>query len=314
MASPSVVITSFTPIFNNVVYGTRVQTDNKIIALGAFNNALGKNLTRLNTDGTKDTTFDAGTAFDVGNIATNLIILSNGKLVASGNIRSYRGTSIGKIVKINSDGSFNSSYGTGANDRVRSVVQLSDNSLLVAGDFTSFNGYSYNRLVKITPGDSVDTSFSIGTGFDSDVFGVAVQPDGKIICVGSFDSYNGTTAYGIIRLNSDGTIDNTFLSNIGSGSNFGITSFLLQSDGKILLNGGFSSFNGTTALNIIRLNSNGTIDGTFTIPTTNGPGFVSMAIDTTGNLYFVGLFTDYNGTSTNGIIRLNSSGNESICP
>jgi hypothetical protein len=58
----------------------------------------------------------------------------------------------------------------------------------------------------------------------------------------------------IARLNSDGTLDDTF--NTGSGANENVQSIALQSDGKILIGGSFESFNGTTANRIARLLGN----------------------------------------------------------
>ena len=65
---------------------------------------------------------------------------------------------------------------------------------------------------------TIDNSFSIGTGFQgndissatSPVNRILIQKDGKILIGGAFSIYNGTIVNGFIRLNSDGTIDNTF--------------------------------------------------------------------------------------------------------
>jgi len=65
---------------------------------------------------------------------------------------------------------------------------------------------------------TVDSSFTIGTGFSNNVFDLKIQDDGKIIVIGQFNSYNGTSCNGIIRLNPDGSIDSGFT--IGTGLNF----------------------------------------------------------------------------------------------
>ena len=106
-----------------------------------------------------------------------------------------------------------------------------------------------------------DTTFStnIGSGFNSSVFGVAVQSDGKIVVGGDFTTINGTGSNKIARLNADGTPDTTFSTNIGSGFNGGgfnngVFGVAFQSDGKIIVGGNFTTINGTTSNFIARLN------------------------------------------------------------
>jgi hypothetical protein len=54
-------------------------------------------------------------------------------------------------------------------------------------------------------------------GFNATVSALAIQPDGKLLWVGIL-SYNGNTANKIIRLNTDGSIDGTFVSGLGFSS------------------------------------------------------------------------------------------------
>jgi hypothetical protein len=78
------------------------------------------------------------------------------------------------------------------------------------------------------------------------------QTDGKILVGGNFTLYNGVTRNRIVRLNSDGTIDNAF--NIGTGfTGDTLTTMILQPDGKILVGGNFTSYNSTTRNRITRL-------------------------------------------------------------
>ena len=101
----------------------------------------------------------------------------------------------------------------------------------------------------------------VGTGFNSDVYSIAIQADGKIIVGGYFSEYNGVAANGIIRLNSNGSIDTSFV--IGTGFNSLVYSIAIQDDGKILVGGYFSEYNGVSANGIIRLNSDGSRDTLF---------------------------------------------------
>ena len=123
----------------------------------------------------------------------------------------------------------------------------------MGGNFTSYNGTAANRIIRLNANGSVDNTFVYGTGFDSSVISVVVQSDGKILVGGGFTSYDGTSANGIVRLNTDGSADETFATGTGFASIGLVTKIGVQSDGKILVGGGFTSYNGTAANRIIRL-------------------------------------------------------------
>src|SRR6185436_11532402 len=95
---------------------------------------------------------------------------------------------------------------------------------------------------------------------------VAVQPDGKILIAGQFTSYNGdaTASDYVMRLNADGTRDTTFNAG-GSGAQGSVSAVAVQSDGKIVIAGLFTSYNGDAAASdyVMRLNADGTRDSTF---------------------------------------------------
>src|SRR5438132_234736 len=94
-----------------------------------------------------------------------------------------------------------------------------------------------------------DTTFNAGgAGTNNTVFAVAVQPDGKIVIGGSFTSYNGDAAAGDkgMLLNADGTRDTTFNAG-GAGTDNGVRAVAVQPDGKIVIGGSFTSYNGDAA-------------------------------------------------------------------
>ncbi len=71
----------------------------------------------------------------------------------------------------------------------------------------TYNGTTSNKIIRLNSDGSIDTSFNIGTGFNGYVRTIILQPDGKILVSGAFNSYNGTTSNRIICLNSDGSIE-----------------------------------------------------------------------------------------------------------
>jgi len=106
-----------------------------------------------------------------------------------------------------------------------------------------------NRIVRLNSDGTLDSSFSVGVGFNDPASSVEIQSEGKILCGGNFTSYNGTTQNGIVRLNSDGTLDSSL--SVGTGFNFYIWSIAIQNDSKILCGGSFRNYNGTNQNRIV---------------------------------------------------------------
>ena len=99
-------------------------------------------------------------------------------------------------------------------------------------------------------GGDIDPAFNAGgAGAVGVVRAVAVQPDGKIVIGGGFTSYNGDAAASdkVMRLNADGTSDTTFNAG-GAGANSTVGAVAVQPDGKIVIGGFFTSYNGDAAV------------------------------------------------------------------
>src|SRR5437867_3292553 len=108
-----------------------------------------------------------------------------------------------------------------------------------------------SRVLADAGGGNLDPSFDPGTGADDVVYAITLQPDGKIIIGGSFSHYNGISRNNIARLNPDGSLDASFDPGTGAeNNNPGTTHFVraiaLQPDRKIIIGGGFFSYNGTS--------------------------------------------------------------------
>ncbi len=141
--------------------------------------------------------------------------------------------------------------------------------IIVGGSFTSYDGTTQSRITRLNSNGTRDMSFTVGTGFDGPVNAFAVQSNGKIIVVGSFTSYNGTTANRITKLNSDGTLDDFFTSG-GSRANNEVKAVAIQSASNIIIGGAFTSYNGIAQNRITRLNIS---DGSSPFPLSIGTGF-----------------------------------------
>ena len=110
------------------------------------------------------------------------------------------------------------------------------------GNFTDYlNGSvteSYGSLIRLNDNLTIDNSFNVGTGFTGVLYigeSILEQPDGKLVCTGSFTSYNGTSSNRIIRLNNDGSIDTSFV--YGTGFNNFTLGSGIDSNGSIIITG-----------------------------------------------------------------------------
>lgn len=307
------------------VYSIFLQLDGKIIVGGKFDSYQGNNnsLTRLNADGSKDSNFDIETGFNSN--VNSIALQPDGKIMVSGNFDKYQGVNQKGVIRLNPNGEKDTSFnlGNGFTDSVRSITLQSDGKILVGGQFSSYQETSQNRLIRFNPDGNKDTTFNIGTGFnqydwtgDCIVQAITLQPDGKIIVGGIFDKYTESTQRGLVRLKSNGSIDETFDTGNGFWSDYpppyytNVNVISLQSNGKIIVGGSFSRYQGISYNNLIRLNSNGSIDTSFQIGTGFNGSIESIILQPDGKILIGGAFSSYQGIATNGLIRLNTDGSK----
>jgi uncharacterized delta-60 repeat protein len=238
------------------VFSIALQSDGKILVGGfftSFDGSSANNLVRLNVDGSLDTDFDIGDGFNGGVDA--IALQPDGGILVGGFFTEFDGGySNSRLVRLNVDGSLDTDFdiGDGFNDTVLSIAIQIDSKILVGGDFTSFDGNSANHLVRLNPDGSLDTDFDIGDGFNDDVNTIVLQPDGRILVGGYFNSFDGNYSNGrLVRLNADGSLDTGF--DIGDGFNDDVYIITLQSDGKILVGGFFTEFDGNGVKGLARL-------------------------------------------------------------
>lgn len=149
----------------------------------------------------------------------------------------------------------------------------------------------------------VDPAFKFAPAASSDGRNFAVAPDGKIIVAGLFSQYHGAVRKGVARLNADGTLDPEFDPQAGSGGAAGISGVTVLNDGRPVIAGSFTTWNGTPHQYMVRLDLHGAVDPTFNASyALNGP-LVALP---NNQLLVCGRASDY-GTKT-GIIRLNENG------
>jgi hypothetical protein len=247
---------------------------------------------------------------------------SDGSYFLYGAFTAYNGLTATRIIKLNPDGSqdltFNTTLG-GPNVNPFAGVRLyrlNNDGLLVAGFFSTYNGVSGFGIRKLYPNGSIDPSLTPGTLGTQGGFRYTtkceVQQDGKIVLAGLFSSYNGNTSRSLVRINANGSYDNTF--NVGVGFNNTTIDVVVNEDLTMYVTGYFSSYKGVATSGIIKLSATASIDTSFVYGSGFAPNNTSTAnyllptIDDNNSVYCAGAFTSYKGATANRIIKLTATG------
>lgn len=289
-------------------------------------------IARLGLDFSVDSTFVTGNGFtgfnDLG--ASAILPLADGDILLAGQLSDYNGTLVQQIARLNSDGTLDPGFVTGSGfsggyPRTAVLARDSSGDIYVGGSADQYNGATINYIVRLNSDGSRDAGFNTGTGFNlvvgDPVQSIAVSLDTAGAAVddlyvgGKYTSFNGTAGLGgLVRLNSDGSLDTAFATGTGAtggSANVSTVAPALDGSGDVYVGGDFTTFNGVAGLgSIVRLNANGSRDAGFA----TGTGFnnsvyrVFPALDSSGDVYVLGSFTSLNGTPVKNIIRLNANG------
>ena len=307
------------PMFNLNTDQTITQPDGKILAIGGFtlhykyqkyneleniNDYVNSWIVRLNSDLTIDTTFNTGLGFLLANpimqfeVVKTMALQSDGKILVGGRFASYNGTPIAKIIRLNSDGSIDTSFNNSGiavfDGFVNSIKIQPDNKIVVAGILLYASG---SALVRLNSDGSIDNSFVNTGSFDS----IHLFPNGKILAGG--DVFDGRK---LVLFENNGNIDPSFNMAL---LNYQPNNVIVQPDNKIILVNKTLS----TDASIIRLNSDGSIDDSFNTGTgfklTGNQSYIySIDLQPNGDFIVCGLFDKYNEIAVKNRVRINSNG------
>jgi uncharacterized delta-60 repeat protein len=209
----------------DAAFSAQLQPDGKIVVVGAGANDAHRNVdfdvVRYNTDGSLDTTFGNGgklqTPVGIDNdVAASVLVQPDGKIVVAGSAVSGIFSTDFALVRYNTDGSLDTTFGIGGKVLtpvgpaldVGVSVQLQPDGKIVLSGYSAPEDGSRNdfSVVRYNADGSLDTTFgtggkvtTLGTGYG---YSVDLQPDGKIVVAG--------TGFGVARYNADGSLDTRF--------------------------------------------------------------------------------------------------------
>jgi hypothetical protein len=242
-------------------------------------------------------------------------------------------------------GSLPGPKGKGANGPVYSVVIDNNNNTLLAGEFNKINGKAALRIAKVNSSGALFNNFDTGTGPNNTVFSAKVSKSGEIYLGGLFNEFDGYSRKHIVRLASDGSVDESFdpgsrvkgtvfdidihgehLLVAGESGAIVLTldgkkwdkftppivdgeiySVAYQTDSRILIGGSFKNVNGEHSPNIARLNADGNLDDSFDSGAGPNGAVHDITIDNNGIL-IGGMFVTYDGISSRRIARIGYDG------
>jgi len=323
-----------------------VQSDGKIVVAGYSYGGSDQDfaLVRYDTDGTLDTSFGTDGIVKTTIGATDdqahaLAIQPDGKIVVAGASTTSTNNSDSALVRYNTDGTLDTSFGTGGkivtavagtnNDCAYAVAIQSDGKIVAVGSaWTATLPYSCahgatttgstHAIARYNTNGSLDTTFSgdgliVGSVVSGAGRAVAIQADGKIV-VGQEDDSD----FLLFRYNSNGTLDPTFGSSgqvttgIGPSSDV-VYALAIQSDGRIVAAG--YSLQATEDFALVRYNTDGSLDTSFgtdgkvTTPLAGGEDEArGVAIQADGKILLAG-YTNYGGGNHDfALVRYNTDG------
>ncbi len=307
-----------------IVQAAIKQPDGKVIISGdfhLFNGQASARVARLNADGSPDLSFRAQAGSGPDGTILSLALQADGKILLGAQYRmtSYNGQPVQSIVRLNPDGSLDSSFGAGGTlwqgGFIGAIAVQADGKILVAGNASStFNGQPTKGIIRLLPSGQLDTSFAIGTGLllanggGGFIIKLLVQPDGAILAGGQFSSFDGQSRPLLVRLLPSGSLDTSFASLASvTPTNGYLADIARQPDGKLVLGGDYLTGTNSNGIDMIRLLPNGTLDPTFS--SNQSHSFVaSVSVRPNGTILAAGSFATFGGSPRGGLVRLSSTG------
>ena len=321
---------------NGGVNALALQPDGKIIIGGGFTVVSGQTVNRicrLNADGTLDTTFNTGANRGANGGVFSLALQADGKVVVGGIFNTMRGVTQNGIARLNSDGSLDTGFNTGANpgmslsgsgfaDNTEVIIVQPDNKILVGGTFETVRGVVQNGYARLETDGSLDTGFNTGANpgvAGLGVFAMQLRDDGKILVGGEWNALRGTILDNISRdigrINSDGSRDTAWPLISNTATTTRVESILPQYDNKIFVGGFFEDMKGQTTNDYCRLLENGNIDTAYNVPPPAGIGLTAptglfatwvydAALQDDCRILIGGVFTEVRGSTRHYMARL----------
>ena len=304
-----------------VVRQTLAPNDGKIIVSGAFdgfNGSAASRMLRLNAAGAYDATFTPGTSTPVESVA-GFLEQADGQIIVFGSFQTYDGGARKAIVRLDSAGVVDSGFTPaefkdyGDPGTIAGVAQQANGKLIVGGYFHTLGGVAANNVARLELNGTRDGTFDSTTGamaMGFNISAVAVRSSDQAVLLGGwFPVYDNVNRNNLVLALSTGSIDPVFAPSSGvTDAEPEIFVLATQPDGKVIVGGVFTVFNGAPLHNIVRLNPDGSRDATFGITLGTSRSVRAMTVQADGKIIIAGNFTAIDGVAQGRVARLLSNG------
>lgn len=293
---------------NSEIIALSVETNGNVLVGGyftLFNGDIRNRIARLLPNGGVDRNFEPGQGPDGGVWA--VAPHAGGKVLIGGTFGFINGLRRQSLARLRPDGSLDLTFpNVEVNGLVTAIAVQPDGKILIAGNFNSVQQTNRNNIARLNENGILDATFSIGTGASSLVNCVCLAPDGKILIGGSFTVFNGAERQLVARLNTDGSLDDSFDAGFIGGST--VTKVYVQADGKILIGGDFDSINGYSRQHLARLEADGEVDTTFFVSQGLAGSPRAIAVTSDDGILVAGVFSAPSGLPQPHIARFRMDG------
>jgi uncharacterized delta-60 repeat protein len=303
--------TGFDPNANGQVESIAVQPDGKILVGGYFHGANGIGGQPRNFIARLDATTGLPDSFDPngnGNV-WSIAVQADGKILVAGlfqGANSIGGQTRNHIARLDPTTGLADSFDPNANADVQSIAVQSDGKILAGGYFhgpNSIGGLTRNYIARLDPATGLADSFDPNA--NSAVLVIVLQQDGRVLTGGNFNGPNsigGQMRNHVARIDpATGTADS-----FDPNANDLVFSIALQSDGKVILGGYFTTIGGQTRNRIARLDPTSGAADSFNPSASANNSVYSIALQSDGKILAGGDFTNLGGQSRNLIARLSN--------
>jgi uncharacterized delta-60 repeat protein len=283
---------------------------NRIYLGGLFQAGGRTNLARLHLDGTLDTEFIPPAPN--GRVRA-LAPQPDGKVVVAGEFTLVGGVERMRIARLHPNGTLDASFAAGpaANNIIRALLLLPDGKILVGGTFSMFDGVAQSGLARLHADGARDASFLLSGNVAPGGVYVLAESGEQIWVGGDFVTFDGMPAGRLTRIDRDGVIDPGF--QIGTGFAGGQVYTVTEDyNGKLIVGGIFTQYDGNTANRIVRLLPDGSRDLEFNTETAANGQVLATALAPNGDIVAAGLFSSFDGVVANQTVMLFGDGGPSL--
>lgn len=252
-------------------------------------------------------------ADDPSVVVNSVLVQPDGKILVGGVFFNYAGTGLDHLVRLNTDGTVDPTFnpgGTGPGNGVSDMALMPDGRIVICGNFLNYNGTASCFVARVHANGTLDNSFNIPpNSINGAVLAIALHAENKVIAGGEFFTCYGHSSPHIVRFNTDGSVDTTFV--VGAGFDNNVHDILVLPDMRVVVGGQFAHYQGTPSGHIALLAQNGMLDTSMD----NDPGLVAvggivrgLALQPDGMVLAGGYFQYHDGLARSAVERLNLDG------